>query len=100
MPIFNKLKNLSDSFFDGLKTGAIDKMLAQARKARLEREAIEKMERIARDAKELEDILSKIPVAKKEDEPVPPIINRMREIDKLAKELEEDMKYYDPSDSK
>lgn len=63
--IFGAAKKFTNAFFDGLKTGASEKMLAQARKARLEKEAIEKMERIARDAKELEDILSKIPVAKK-----------------------------------
>lgn len=63
MPIFNKLKNLTDSFFDGLKTNAINKAVNSA---------------------------------KKNPETPTPIVDRMREIDKLAKELEDDLKYYDP----
>jgi hypothetical protein len=63
MPIFQKLKQLSDSFFDGLKSNAIN--------AAVER-------------------------GKSNKTPTPPIIKRMAELDKLAKELEKDLEYYDP----
>jgi len=63
MPLFHKLKQLSDSFFDGLKSNAIN--------AAVER-------------------------GKSNKTPTPPIIKRMAELDKLAKELEKDLEYYDP----
>jgi hypothetical protein len=60
------MKNVTESFFDGLKENAINNALSQARKNRLEKEDIERKERLARDASELEDILSNIPIAKKD----------------------------------
>ena len=57
----NLLNKFIDSFFDGLKTGAINTALKKA-----------------------------------ENHPnVPtPIVDRMKQIDKLARELERDLKYY------
>ena len=59
--LFGSAKKFSDSFFDGLKTGATNRALSQAEKN------------------------PKLPN---------PIVQRMREIDKLAKELEKDLEYY------
>jgi len=61
---FGAAKKLSDAFFDGLKKNQTDRILSKARKARLDKEAIEKMEKIAREKKELEQILASIPKAK------------------------------------
>jgi hypothetical protein len=59
--LFGAAKKFSDSFFDGLKSNAINRALKQAEKNK------------------------KVP---------PPIIQKMRQIDKLAKELEDDLKHY------
>jgi hypothetical protein len=59
--LFGAAKKFTDSFFDGLKSNAVNKALKQAEKN------------------------PKIPT---------PIIDKMKAIDKLAKELEDDLKYY------
>ena len=62
--LFGAAKQFSDAFFDGLKTNAVDRVLAKARKARMSQEAIEKMEKIKKEKDELDKILSQIPKAK------------------------------------
>jgi hypothetical protein len=59
--IFGAAKKFTDSFFDGLKSNAINKALKQA------------------------ETNPKVPVG---------IVEKMKAIDKLAKELEDDLKYY------
>ena len=59
--LFGAAKKFSDAFFDGLKTNATNRALANARKNK--------------------------------DIP-PPIVKKMVQIDKLAKELEADLKKY------
>lgn len=61
--MFNKLKNLTNSFFDGLKTNAINKAVKSA---------------------------------EKNVRPVPPIIQRMTELEKASKQLEDILKEVDP----
>lgn len=53
-----------DAFFKGISDNTADRMIQKAKKARMEREAIEKMEKIQRQKKELEDILADIPKAR------------------------------------
>jgi len=60
--IFGAAKRFSDAFFDGLKNNATEKMLAKARKAGMERDAIVQMEKIKREKDELDRILSSIPM--------------------------------------
>lgn len=62
--LFGTAKKLSDAFFDGLKNNAVDRVLAKARAARLDRQAIEKMEKIKKDKEELDKILAKMPKVK------------------------------------
>lgn len=62
--VFSAVKKFTDAFFDGLKNNQVDSVLAKARAARLDSEAIEQMERIKREKEELDKILSKIPKAK------------------------------------
>ncbi len=59
--LFGAAKKFSDAFFDGLKNNAVDMVLAKARAARLDREAIQKMEKIKKDKEELDKILAKMP---------------------------------------
>lgn len=63
--LFGAAKKFSDAFFDGLKNNAVDSVINQAKKARMEKDVIEKMERIKKEKQELDDILAKIPKAKK-----------------------------------
>ena len=63
--LFGAAKKFSDAFFDGLKRNQADSVLKQARKARMDREVIQRMEKLKRDKEELDKILSKIPMAKK-----------------------------------
>jgi hypothetical protein len=63
MGFINSLKRFNNSFFDGLKQGAVERALKEA---------------------------SKKPKTKPN-----PIVQRMRAIDKLAKELEDDIKKYE-----
>jgi len=62
--IFGAAKKFSDAFFDGLKANAVDSLLAKAKKAKMDDEAIKQMEKIKREKEELDRILSKIPKAK------------------------------------
>jgi len=62
--IFGAAKKFSDAFFDGLKKNAVDSVLAKAKKARMDDEAIKQMEKIKKEKEELDRILSKIPKAK------------------------------------
>jgi hypothetical protein len=62
--LFGAAKKFSDAFFDGLKNNAVDSVISQAKKARMEKDVIEKMEKIKKDKEELDAILSKIPKAK------------------------------------
>jgi hypothetical protein len=59
--IFGAAKRFSDAFFDGLKNNATDRVLAKARKAGMERDAIAQMEKIKREKEELDRILASIP---------------------------------------
>lgn len=59
--LFGAAKQFSDAFFDGLKNNAVDRVLAKARAARMDREVIEKMEYIQRQKHELDKILAKMP---------------------------------------
>lgn len=63
--LFGAAKKFSDAFFDGLKKNQTDAFLRQAKKARMDREVIQRMEKLKRDKEELDKILSKIPMAKK-----------------------------------
>lgn len=63
MSIFNKLKNLTDSFFDGLKTNAINSALKST---------------------------------KKTEEPLSPIIQKMKAIEEEAKLIDDILREYDP----
>ena len=63
--LFGAAKKFSDAFFDGLKRNQADSVLKQARKARMDREVIQRMEKLKRDKEELDKILSKMPIAKK-----------------------------------
>jgi hypothetical protein len=63
--LFGEAKKFSDAFFDGLKNNAVDNVINQAKKARMEKDAIEKMEKIKREKEELDKILARIPKAKK-----------------------------------
>jgi hypothetical protein len=63
--LFGAAKKFSDAFFDGLKNNAVDNVINQAKKARMEKDAIEKMEKIKREKEELDKILARIPKAKK-----------------------------------
>lgn len=63
MPIFNKLKNLTDSFFDGLKTNAINSALKSA---------------------------------EKNDEPVSPAVQKLRDLQEEAKLIDDILREYDP----
>ena len=58
------LSNWIDAFFEGMKKNATNRVLNEAKKARVSKEAIAKMEEIERNKKELEEILSKIPIPK------------------------------------
>jgi hypothetical protein len=49
-----------DSFFDGLKTGAVNKALVQAKKSKIPTPVVDKMEEIDRMAKELELLLKQM----------------------------------------
>jgi hypothetical protein len=60
---FSAAKRFSDAFFDALKANAVDSLLKKAEKAGMERDAIEKMEKIKREKEELDKILSRIPKA-------------------------------------
>lgn len=62
--LFGAAKKFSDAFFDGLKNNAVDRVLSKAREARLDKAAIEKMEKIKKEKEELDKILAKIPKAK------------------------------------
>jgi hypothetical protein len=59
--IFGAAKRFSDAFIDGLKSNATDRVLAKARKAGMERDAIAQMEKIKREKEELDRILASIP---------------------------------------
>jgi hypothetical protein len=59
--LFGAAKKFSDAFFDGLKNNAVDSILTKARAVRMDREAIEKMEKIKREKEELDAILAKYP---------------------------------------
>ena len=63
--LFGAAKKFSDAFFDGLKKNQTDSFLRQAKKARMDAEVIQRMEKLKRDKEELDKILSKIPIAKK-----------------------------------
>jgi hypothetical protein len=63
--LFGAAKKFSDAFFDGLKNNAVDNVINQAKKARMEKDAIEQMEKIKKEKEELDKILARIPKAKK-----------------------------------
>jgi hypothetical protein len=63
--LFGAAKKFSDAFFDGLKNNAVDNVINQAKKARMEKDAIEQMEKIKKEKEELDRILARIPKAKK-----------------------------------
>ena len=65
--VFGAVKKFTDAFFDGLKNNSVDSVLNKARAARLDSEAIERMERIAKEKEELDKILARIP------KPKPPV---------------------------
>lgn len=54
-----------EKFFDGLEKNTAHRIIAQARKARVEAEAIQKMEEIVKNKKDLEAILAKYPLKNK-----------------------------------
>ncbi len=54
-----------NAFFDGLQKNTMDRFIARARKRRLKQEGIEKIEKAARDKKDLEDILARYPIKPK-----------------------------------
>jgi phage terminase large subunit-like protein len=59
--MFNKLKNLTDSFFDGLKTNAINKAVKSAEKnVRLVPTINQRMTELDKASKQLEDMLKEI----------------------------------------
>ncbi len=53
-----------ERFFDGLADNTGDRIIKQAKKRRMEQEAITKMEEIVRKKKELEKILNMMPLPK------------------------------------
>jgi hypothetical protein len=58
MSIFNKLKNLTDSFFDGLKTNATNKAIhAVKNNKKVPVAIVKKMEDIQAQSRELEKML-------------------------------------------
>lgn len=57
--LLDSVKNFSNSFFDSLKTNTVNDFLEKARKTRLDKEAISKMEQIRRQKEELDRILKK-----------------------------------------
>jgi len=61
--IFRAARKFTDAFFDGLKTGAADRVIKQAQRAGVRQDAIDRMEQIKRDKEELERILADIPEA-------------------------------------
>jgi inositol transport system ATP-binding protein len=61
----HKKGKFSDAFFDGLKNNAVDNVINQAKKARMEKDDIEQMEKIKKEKEELDKILARIPKAKK-----------------------------------
>lgn len=63
--LFGAAKKFSDAFFDGLKNNAVDSVINQAKRARMEKDVIEKMEKIKKEKEELDAILAKIPKANK-----------------------------------
>jgi hypothetical protein len=63
--LFGAAKQFSDAFFDGLKNNAVDRVLAKARAARLDKEAIDKMEDIRREKQQLDKILKGITLDKR-----------------------------------
>jgi hypothetical protein len=63
--LFGAAKKFSDAFFDGLKNNAVDNVINQAKKSIMEKDAIEKMEKIKKEKEELDKILARIPKAKK-----------------------------------
>ena len=62
--LFGAAKKFSDAFFDGLKKNQTDSFLRQAKKARMDAEVIQRMEKLKRDKEELDKILSKMPSPK------------------------------------
>jgi len=59
--LFGAAKKFSDSFFDGLKTNATNKALAQAKKSKkLPPRVVKKMSDIDKASKELEQMLKDI----------------------------------------
>jgi hypothetical protein len=62
--IFNAARKFTDAFFDGLKNNATDSIISKAKKARMDIEIIDQLEKIKKEKDELDKILSKIPTAK------------------------------------
>lgn len=58
--IFGSIKKFSDSFFDGLKMGAINTALEKAKKnKKIPNQLVQRMEEIDKLSKELEEYLKK-----------------------------------------
>lgn len=63
--VFRAARKFTDAFFDGVKSGAADRIIQQAKQRGVERDAIEKMERIKQEKDELEQLLQKYPLRPK-----------------------------------
>lgn len=57
--MLDSIKNFTNSFFESLKKNTVNDFLEKARKTRLDKEAISKMEEIRRQKEELDRILKK-----------------------------------------
>ena len=62
MNIFSRLRKGTNTFFDRLQGGSVDKILEEAKQKAKERDAIEKEKREKREAEELEAILEEYPL--------------------------------------
>jgi len=64
MGLFDFLKRMNNSFFDGIKEKAIENALSNAKEDRLKKEAFDKSEKSKKEKDDLDKILSSIPKPK------------------------------------
>ncbi len=57
--IFNFLKKTSDSFFDGLKSNAANKMIQKAKENNTPCPIVEKMKELEKEKEEMDELLKK-----------------------------------------
>jgi hypothetical protein len=59
MGIFDALKNISDSFFDGLKEAAVEKQIKKAQEKQVPDPLTEKMKQLEKENEEMDELIKK-----------------------------------------